>query len=271
MSSSIAPKFPKTSVFIPAYWENARAGLLTQDEADLLYLKFPIGQGTESIPNLIVSGTTTLGITSATAPATADNSTRVPTTDWVNTAIINAGSKYTYTATNTLSSATSTAFPNCFSSSPVYNSYDIYIVFNSTPVSFSFPTITMTFTGITPTSYSSFKTTTSSSATPTITNTWSNSNGYAWLADAVSQSVGSLSQQTFKLSVWGMKNQNSGGAMMFQYTGENWASNNPGGSYMLKTFGYVNSSAGTPTGLTLTFTSATISGNVSIYVSSNYS
>jgi hypothetical protein len=65
MSSSNPPIFPKTSVFIPAYWDTARGGALTQDEADARYLKFPVGQGTESIPNLIVSGTTTLGITSA--------------------------------------------------------------------------------------------------------------------------------------------------------------------------------------------------------------
>jgi len=65
MSSSVAPLFPKTSVFIPAYWESARGGALTQEQADALYLKFPTGQGTESIPNLIVSGTSTLGITSA--------------------------------------------------------------------------------------------------------------------------------------------------------------------------------------------------------------
>ena len=65
MSSSVAPLFPKTSVFIPAYWENARSEILTQEEADARYLKFPVGQGTESIPNLIVSGQTTLGITSA--------------------------------------------------------------------------------------------------------------------------------------------------------------------------------------------------------------
>jgi hypothetical protein len=91
MSSSVAPLFPGTSVFIPAYWAGARSEILTQDEADLRYLKFPIGQGTENIPNLIVSGSSTLGITSATTPANpADNSTRVPTTNWVNTAITNA-------------------------------------------------------------------------------------------------------------------------------------------------------------------------------------
>jgi hypothetical protein len=72
MSSSVAPRFPKTSVFIPAYWENARGELLTQDEADARYLKFPVGQGTESIPNLIVAGTSTLGITSASTLSLTD-------------------------------------------------------------------------------------------------------------------------------------------------------------------------------------------------------
>lgn len=64
MSSSVAPLFPKTSVFIPAYWATARSEILTQEEADTRYLRFPVGQGTESIPNLIVAGTSTLGITS---------------------------------------------------------------------------------------------------------------------------------------------------------------------------------------------------------------
>ncbi len=65
MSSSVAPLFPKTSIFIPSYWASSRGGLLTQEEADALYLKFPVGQGTESIPNLIVSGSSTLGAVSA--------------------------------------------------------------------------------------------------------------------------------------------------------------------------------------------------------------
>jgi len=72
MSSSSAPIFPKTSVFIPAYWTTERSGALTQEQADALYLKFPVGQGTESIPNLIVSGTSTLGITSASTLSLTD-------------------------------------------------------------------------------------------------------------------------------------------------------------------------------------------------------
>jgi hypothetical protein len=65
MSSSVAPLFPKTSIFIPAFWEASRGGLLTEEVADARYLRFPVGQGTESIPNLIVSGSSTLGSVSA--------------------------------------------------------------------------------------------------------------------------------------------------------------------------------------------------------------
>jgi hypothetical protein len=72
MSSSSAPLFPTTPVFIPAYWTTERSGALTQEQADALYLKFPVGQGTESIPNLIVSGTSTLGITSASTLSITD-------------------------------------------------------------------------------------------------------------------------------------------------------------------------------------------------------
>jgi hypothetical protein len=67
MSINKPPKFPSTPVFIPAYWNTVISGTLTQEEADALYLKFPTGQGTESIPNLIVSGSTTLGTVSATS------------------------------------------------------------------------------------------------------------------------------------------------------------------------------------------------------------
>lgn len=64
MSSSSPPLFPETDVFIPSYWRQASDNILTQDEADTRYLKFPIGQGTESIPNLIVAGSSTLGVVS---------------------------------------------------------------------------------------------------------------------------------------------------------------------------------------------------------------
>ena len=96
MSSSAPPSY-NVGIFIPQFWANTQSNTLTQAYADANYLKFPSGQGTETIPNLIVSGTTTLGATTVTAPATSDNSTRVPSTAWVTTAI--AGSS-AGTATN---------------------------------------------------------------------------------------------------------------------------------------------------------------------------
>lgn len=67
MSSSVAPLFPQTPVFIPSFWSSARNQVLTEEEADARYLRFPIGQGTESIPNLIVSGSSTLGSVSVSS------------------------------------------------------------------------------------------------------------------------------------------------------------------------------------------------------------
>jgi hypothetical protein len=54
-----------TDIFIPEYWTDANTGTLTIEYANSHYLQFPSGQGTETIPNLIVVGTTTLGIVSA--------------------------------------------------------------------------------------------------------------------------------------------------------------------------------------------------------------
>jgi hypothetical protein len=96
MSSSAPPSY-NVSVFIPSFWATANTNILTQAYADANYLKFPSGQGTESIPNLIVTGTTSLGTTTVTAPSAGDNSTRVPSTAWVTTAIASSSAG---TATN---------------------------------------------------------------------------------------------------------------------------------------------------------------------------
>jgi len=91
MSSSVAPLFPKTSVFIPAYWEAARSETLTQEEADARYLRFPTGQGTESIPNLIVSGSSTLSSVSASTISQSGSYTNTnPTTTTKKITIANA-------------------------------------------------------------------------------------------------------------------------------------------------------------------------------------
>jgi len=91
MSSSVAPLFPKTSIFIPAFWASARSQTLTEEEADARYLRFPTGQGTESIPNLIVSGSSTLGAVSASTISQSGTYTNTnPTTTAKKITIANA-------------------------------------------------------------------------------------------------------------------------------------------------------------------------------------
>ncbi len=65
--SSEAPPTYDVSIFIPSYWADQTSSGFDKTYADNHYLKFPIGQGTEYIPDLVVSGTTTLGSTSASS------------------------------------------------------------------------------------------------------------------------------------------------------------------------------------------------------------
>lgn len=65
--SSEAPPIYDVSIFIPSYWADQISSGFDKAYADTHYLKFPIGQGTEYIPDLVVSGTTTLGATSASS------------------------------------------------------------------------------------------------------------------------------------------------------------------------------------------------------------
>jgi len=98
MSSSVAPLFPQTSIFIPAFWASARSQTLTEEEADARYLRFPTGQGTESIPNLIVSGSSTLGAVSASTISQSGTYTNTnPTTTAKKITIANAVPSITIT------------------------------------------------------------------------------------------------------------------------------------------------------------------------------
>ena len=66
MSQSVFPT-SNSGVFIPSLWETP-TGEFTREYADLHYLRFPIGQGSQTIPaNLNVSGTASLGTTTATS------------------------------------------------------------------------------------------------------------------------------------------------------------------------------------------------------------
>jgi len=98
MSSNLPPKFPSTAVFIPAFWTTATSGTLTQDQADARYLKFPTGQGTESIPNLIVSGSSTLGAVSLTSLSAPTSSIITSSVDDIDVGLRTKGSSFQSTA-----------------------------------------------------------------------------------------------------------------------------------------------------------------------------
>ena len=66
MSSEAPPTF-NVSIFIPSYWADQTTSGFDKTYADNHYLKFPVGQGTEYIPDLVVSGGTTLATTSASS------------------------------------------------------------------------------------------------------------------------------------------------------------------------------------------------------------
>jgi hypothetical protein len=333
MSSNLPPKFPETPVFIPAYWNNATSSTLTQDQADARYLKFPTGQGTESIPNLIVAGSSTLGSVSAssytggqiiattydtlpvytqsstlqvrdgymsfynatnpltkstlfqitggkgtidatgsdftfvqsplitTAPANYDNSTKVPTTGWINTT-----NGWKYTLTNTLTASTTTTFSSCFSAGN-FNSYQVNFIFNFTAPTSGYLSCNITLLGlITPTYY---LWTTSTSTTPTVANTYSASTGYIPLISSMdaTSNVNIRSQQP-KISFWGCITNPLVSVPQIQFSAENYSYSNPGIVGMGKSFGYCQGASGSLSGLTLTF-SASMTGTVTIIATSS--
>jgi hypothetical protein len=65
--SSEAPPTYNVSIFIPSYWADQTTSGFDKTYADTHYLKFPVAQGTEYMTDLVVSGTTTLGATSASS------------------------------------------------------------------------------------------------------------------------------------------------------------------------------------------------------------
>jgi hypothetical protein len=98
MSNSTAPLFPTTPIFIPSNWEQSTETGLSIASADKRYLKFPLGQGTETLPGLIVNNTNTTFNTSRlhinsldfgggyiqTNSILNDSTTTTPTIGWFN-------------------------------------------------------------------------------------------------------------------------------------------------------------------------------------------
>jgi hypothetical protein len=80
--SSEAPPTYNVGIFIPSYWVASTTGF-DKAYADTHYLKFPVAQGTEYMTDLVVSGTTTLGATSASS-LSVTNKTTTANIDLVN-------------------------------------------------------------------------------------------------------------------------------------------------------------------------------------------
>jgi hypothetical protein len=339
MSSNLPPKFPSTPVFIPAYWNTATSGTLTQDQADARYLKFPTGQGTESIPNLIVAGSSTLGAVSATsivgtaytggqiiattydtlpvytatstlqvrdgymsfynadnpltkstlfqitggkgtidatgsdftfvqpprittAPANYDNSTKVPTTGWVNTT-----NGWKYTLTNTLTASSATFFNTCFSTGN-FNAYEVYFIFNFTAPTSGYLSCTITLQGITSPTYNLWATSTNTSATPTIQNTFSTATGYIPIISSMDATANyNFRSQQPKISFWSCITNPLTNIPQVQFSAENYSYSNPGITGTGKVWGYCQGTAGQVSGLVLTFSTA-MTGSVTIVATS---
>lgn len=90
------PPNPNISTFNNDYWVTSNV-TLTQADADLRYLKYPIAQGTETFSSLTTN-----------TPILGDNIKTVPNISWVQTAI-NAllGLNNSWTGTNSFSNTTS--------------------------------------------------------------------------------------------------------------------------------------------------------------------
>ena len=121
--ASADPPRQDLPIFDPSVFIEQIDGL-SQAEADLLYLKFPNAQGTENLQATNINGILTtnggvvfsqVGIGSvtslATQPADTDSTTNVPTTAWVQSAII-AGSGGTDNLADTLLAGNSAGLSN---------------------------------------------------------------------------------------------------------------------------------------------------------------
>ena len=94
------PPIPDVATFNNLYWLISDTHFTIPD-LDLLYLKYPVAQGTEDLQSINVNGaaafnsntdfTAVLPISTAAIPAANDSSTTIPTTAWVQSAIAGGG------------------------------------------------------------------------------------------------------------------------------------------------------------------------------------
>ena len=207
--------------------------------------------------------TTTSPPVCATAPTTANQLGN-------KTYIDNYGGSggWYYTTTISPSATTTLNFPNCLNTT--YNAYDIYFVSNLSSPTSGYVTFQMSFTGITTPTYQSWTSSLSSTsgAAPTYLNSYATTAPYINFGQDFSSFINRA--YTYPLELWGTKSV-SGGASSgrFQYKTEGQTSSNPGFTGYANQFGSVGYASGSPTGITLTASSA-VTGSFTIIVKAKY-
>ncbi len=170
-----------------------------------------------------------------------------------------------FTTTVSVAASTVVDFPNCLNNT--YNAYEIYFVPNLTAPNVGYyPSLDMTFSGITTPTYQSWN--------QTQTTQGSSTNSYATTAprllDGFNFNPVLNRQATIKLDLWGTRNISGGSSgSRFTYLSEGFSAANPGITAWIKSSGTVAYSSGSPTGITFTY-SAAVTGSITIIVKSKY-
>jgi hypothetical protein len=169
-----------------------------------------------------------------------------------------------FTTTVSVAASTVVDFPNCLNNT--YNAYEIYFVPNLTAPNLSYPSLFMTFSGITTPTYQSWN--------QAQTTQGSSTNSYATTAprllDGFNFNTVLNRQATIKLDLWGTRNISGGSSgSRFTYLSEGFSAENPGITAWIKSFGTVAYSSGSPTGITFTYSHA-VTGSITIIVKSKY-
>ena len=104
--SAYYPPAENVPIFDASLFRTTNDTILTRQVANSSFLQFPIAQGTETLKDIIVEGTSSFTniappTSTATQPASNDSSTKMPTTAWVQSAITaNLGSVGTTISVN---------------------------------------------------------------------------------------------------------------------------------------------------------------------------
>ena len=94
MSTYPVSKYAQGSIFNPSRWISGEDGEITEDFLNANYLKYPVAQGFESLNGVSVFGSAsfqTLPTSTGSLPLYNDSSTKIPTTQWVQSAISGGG------------------------------------------------------------------------------------------------------------------------------------------------------------------------------------